>query len=293
MSSPQWGKPGAAELQPTAARLVLPDLLVTQDKTGKSQVLNAGNYLTFLRSKMKATPVQMKHSTYHLPVATSAWAFSNIFIKNNSWFQLLLPVFHLSMSLFVLLLTFWFIRVCNKYEMHAYCVCQALRWGENIQWCGRQTLMYIKDDFISFVLGLRSISKTTVTWLGRLSPPAWSPLISLKWGSTDIYLGALKSMFKHHSSDIHSPSLPSGVRTNSAWNARPSETNFTRICSHSHDIPLVVLVSRQGGPWSHSNTPRNFPGTLNQIWALFSETPWHLNILCDTCSYLTSREARY
>lgn len=79
MSSPQWGKPGATELQPTVARLVLPDLPVTQDKPGKSQVLNAGNYLTFLRSKTKATPVQMKHSTYRLPVATSAWAFSNIF----------------------------------------------------------------------------------------------------------------------------------------------------------------------------------------------------------------------
>lgn len=196
------------------------------------------------------------------------------------------------MSLFVLLLTFWFIRICNKYEMHAYCVS-----GTTL---GREHSVMRKTDINVYWRRFHfiSIRATKHQWdhcplVRKAQPSCVDPLISLKRGSTDIYPGALKSMSKHHSSDIHSPSLPSGVRTNSAWNARPSETNFTRICSHSHDIPLMVLVSRQGGPWSHSNTPRNFPGTLNQIWARFSKTPWHLNMLSDTCSYLTSQAARY
>lgn len=38
------------------AWLALPDFLVTQEKPEKSQVLNAGNYLTFLRSSTKEGP---------------------------------------------------------------------------------------------------------------------------------------------------------------------------------------------------------------------------------------------
>lgn len=78
MPSPQWGKPGATVLQPILARLALPDLSVTQEKPEKSQVLNAGNYLTFLRSYTKEgpPPVHVRQSAYHLPGVASAWAFS-------------------------------------------------------------------------------------------------------------------------------------------------------------------------------------------------------------------------
>lgn len=157
MPSPQWGKPGATVLQPILARLALPDLPVTQEKTEKSQVLNAGNYLTFLRSYTKEGPPQCTWDSQPIvcPVRPLLGPFlSNIFIKNKSWFQLLPPVVHLCVSLFVLLLTFWFIGICSKYAMHTYGVSGTA--GERTQWWGRQTLKYIKDDLISCVLGLQS-----------------------------------------------------------------------------------------------------------------------------------------
>lgn len=131
MPSPQWGKPGATVLQPILARLALPDLPVTQEKTEKSQVLNAGNYLTFLRSYTKEGPPSARE-TVSLSSARCGLClglFSLIFllkIKVDSNFS------HQQSICVCLYLFFYSLSDSFEYAVNTRCILMAWHcWGEN------------------------------------------------------------------------------------------------------------------------------------------------------------------